>query len=805
MRSRSTNAPVSKKRPGLSPIRPETLGERLIPTDVGWLRSILVSMLLVALATLAGRLLPPQAVYPGAPLFPALTIAAVYAGWRWGVFSTILGTSILWFIRQQYGAGWDAEALAGLGLFFASAIVCVLVAATLRSAVLRLREFGHDRDAAQADLAQTQRRLQLAQDVGGVGLWDWDLKTGAGYWSDAVYRNLNIDPGAKPDMEAMFAAIHPEDRAQVREVNRRARENGRMDPVEYRVPLPDGSVRWVLSRGEVLTDGEGRFTRALGVNIDVTDRRLAEEAVRESEARFRALANSAPAMMWVSRIGGARDFVSDAYVAFVGGAYEDALNLDWRERLYPEDLPRILKEQVAGEASLKPFTLEARYKRGDGEWRWLKSYSQPRYGPQGEFAGFIGIAFDVTEAKQVEHDLTRINDLLAERVEQALAQRDEAQAQLVQSQKLEALGQLTGGVAHDFNNLLTVIIGALDIVHRHPEDAVRTRRMTEAALNASRRGERLTHQLLAFSRRQPLRPEVACIDDLLREGETLYRRAVGEAVDFELKLNAPDACSRLDIAQFEAALVNLLVNARDALGAGGTITAQTRRLKLRKARSGAAPGEYIAVSVRDNGSGMDAETVARIFEPFFTTKPFGKGTGLGLSQVYGFASQSGGGVDVESARGEGTTVTMLLPYTEERAQPAAIAPKRARRPSLTVLLVEDDAEVGDLVEAMLNELGHKVLRADSCDAALESAAREPKIGLVLTDVIMPGGKTGVDLARLLTARHPGLPVVLSSGFTGEALAEAETAPWPLLRKPYAVDELATAIAEALKDPEPEPA
>jgi len=773
---------------------------------VGWLRSIIVTVTLVAVATLIGRLLPPQTVYPGAPFFPALTIAAVYAGWRWGVISTLLGTLTLWYMRARYGPGWDPETLTGLGLFFVSAVTCVLVAATLRSAVLRLREFSRARDAAEADLAQTQRRLQLAQDVGGVGLWDWDMKTGEGYWSDAVYRNLNIEPGAKPDMQRMLEAIHPEDRARVREVNRRARDEGRLDPVEYRVPMPDGSVRWVLSRGEVLTDGEGRLSRALGVNIDVTDRRLAEETVRESEARFRALANSAPTLLWVSRVGGHREFVSDAYVAFVGGGYEDALNLDWRDRLHPDDLPRILKEQVAGEASLKPFTLEARYRRGDGEWRWLKSYSQPRYGPQGEFAGFIGIAFDVTEAKQAEQDLTRINDLLAERVEQALAERDEAQAQLVQSQKLEALGQLTGGVAHDFNNLLTVIIGALDIVHRHPDDPARTRRLTEAALNASRRGERLTQQLLAFSRRQPLRPEVACINDLLREGETLYRRALGEAVDFQLKLGAPDSCSRLDVAQFEAALVNLLVNARDAIGAGGAITVETRRAKLRKGRGGgAAAGEYISVSVRDNGVGMDAETVARVFEPFFTTKPFGKGTGLGLSQVYGFASQSGGGVDVESAPGQGTTVTMLLPYTQEPAQPVEIAPRRVEQPSLTVLLVEDDAAVGELVEAMLHELGHEVLRADSCDAALAIAEREPKLGLVLTDVIMPGGRTGVDLARLLTARRPGLPVVLSSGFTGEALAEAETAPWPLLRKPYATDELAAAIADALRDPEPAPA
>ncbi|HEX6860530.1 MAG TPA: PAS domain-containing protein [Caulobacteraceae bacterium] len=789
-----------RRRPGLSPIRPERLDERLVPTRPGFARALSVNFILIVLALGLRMVMLPHTngVYPGAPFFPAVTLAAVYAGWRWGLASTAISIFVLWGAREFFGEGWDAAGYAGLTLFTASAVACVLVAATLRSAVISLRDLGEQRDAAEADLSRAQRRLQLAQEVGGVGLWDWDMTTGEGYWSDAVYRNLGLEPSRQPDMEAMFAAIHPEDRERVRAVNRAARTQGRMEPVEYRVPLPDGRVRWLLSRGEVLTDSNGKPLRAVGVNIDVTEQRLAEEAVRESEARFRALADSAPALMWVSRIGGAREFVNNAYAAFVGGGYQAALTLDWRDRLHPDDLPRIIQEQIAGETSRKPFTLEARYKRGDGEWRWLRSWSQPRHGPDGEFAGFIGIAFDVTEAKQVEDDLTRINDLLAERVEQALTQRDEAQAQLVQSQKLEALGQLTGGVAHDFNNLLTVIIGALDILQRHPEDPARIKRLTEAALTASRRGERLTQQLLAFSRRQPLRPEIACVDDMLRESETLYRRAVGEAVNFKLELGAAGACSRVDLAQFEAALVNLLVNARDALPDGtGAITVTTSRLTLTEPRAGAGAGEYLAVAVKDNGAGMDTETIARVFEPFFTTKAVGKGTGLGLSQVYGFASQSGGGVEIKSKPRKGTTVTLLIPFTDEPRRAAEVAPRRARRAALTVLVVEDDAEVGELVQAMLEELGHTVMRAQTAAAALKVAVRDKDIGLVLTDVIMPGGRTGVDLAHAITAKRPGLPVILTSGYTGEALADAEAAPWPLLRKPYAIDELDAAIAAAL--------
>ncbi len=764
-------------------------------------RALLAAVLLPALALALRWSTLPEAgpVYPAAPFFPAVTIVAVYAGWRWGLASLAVSMAMIWILlRGPEGLGDDRPA--GAILFAGSSIVCVLVAATLRRVVLKMRRLSGERMLTEQSLAQAQERLKLAQDVGGVGLWDWDLTTGQGYWSETVYRNLGLDPGQPPSMEAMFAAIHPEDRDRVRAASRIARDHGRMEPTEYRLATPDGGVRWLLSRGEVLRDETGRIVRAVGVNIDVTERRLAEEAVRESEARFHALADSAPALMWVSRLGGRREFVNRTYVEFAGGTYQEVLDLDWRDRLEAHDLPRILKEQIAGETSMQPFTLEARYQRADGEWRWLKSYSQPRHGPAGEFLGFIGIAFDVTEAKQVEHDLTRINDLLAERIEATLSERDQVQAALIQAQKLEALGQLTGGVAHDFNNLLTVIIGALDILQRHPEDTARVAKLSAAALGAAHRGERLTQQLLAFSRRQPLRPEVVCVDALLRESEPLYRRAVGEGTGFELQLGAGEARARLDAAQLEAALLNLLVNARDAMDGAGRVRLETAAVSRDEARGDIGPGDYVCVSVCDEGSGMDAETLAKAFEPFFTTKAVGKGTGLGLSQVYGFARQTGGGLEIESEPGKGTTVRLLLPASRDEVRAVMSPVARARRRPLTVLLVEDDVVVGDTVEAMLNELGHTVLRADNADAALEIAGREPRIGLVLTDVIMPGGKTGVDLGAALTGLRPGLPIVLSSGYTGEALAQAEAAPWPLLRKPYSIEGLATALAHAVDHP-----
>ncbi|PZQ50250.1 MAG: hybrid sensor histidine kinase/response regulator, partial [Phenylobacterium zucineum] len=496
--------------------------------------------------------------------------------------------------------------------------------------------------------------------------------------------------------------------------------------------------------------------------------------------------------------GGIREFVNKAYVEFAGLDYEAAVTMDWRTRLYPEDLPDILKAQVQGEASRKPFQLEGRYRRGDGEWRWLKSFSRPRFDASGAFVGFIGIAFDTTDAKQAEAKLTGINELLEERVAAAVAERDAAQAALLQAQKLEAIGQLTGGVAHDFNNLLTVIIGALDVVERHPEDERRRARMISAALAAARRGEKLTQHLLAFARRQPLKPEVCRVDRLIAESEGLLKRALGDAYTFTLRLGGGVRSARIDAGQFEAALLNMVVNARDATPPGGEVIIESRPVTLTRKQGELEPGRYLRVAVRDTGMGMDAATIARAVEPFFTTKAPGEGTGLGLSQVYGFARQSGGSVDIESKPGQGASVALLLPIDE--GSPAADALPavdhvQAQVPT-RVLLVEDDPQVAELVDAMLHDLGHSVVRAGGVDEALKRLAQDDDIQLVLSDVIMPGGMSGVDLAETLAATRPGLPVVLCSGYTGGDQGRARAGDWPFLSKPFSLESLAQALAQA---------
>lgn len=726
--------------------------------------------------------------------FPAFVVATLFAGQRWGWTSLVAAMVVSLLARG--GIPENHAARAGVVLYALSGAVTVVVGATLREIVLRL-------DEAQAALDRSERRLQLAQDAGEVGLWDWDVETGEGYWSPTLYRNLGLPVASTADIGALLDVVHPEDRERVRQGNVRAIKTGRMEPAEYRIVRPDGEVRWLLSRGEMLQNGTGRIVRAVGVNIDITERRHAFEKVQESEARFRTLADSAPLLLWVTKTDGVREFANQAYVDFLDRTFEEALTFDWRERLHQDDVQRILREQVAGEASRRPFTLEARYQRGDGAWRWIRSVSQPRYGPGGAFAGFVAIGIDITDARQAEENLKGVNDLLAERIEAALAERDEANVRLHHAQKLEAVGQLTGGVAHDFNNLLTVITGALDLIQRRPDDVDRRARMIDAALGAARRGERLTQQLLAFSRRQALKPQAVRVDELLAESEPLLRRAVGEAVAFELEPGAGDATAMLDPGQFDAAIMNLAVNARDAVLGGGQIRLSTEICQLAEGEvPDVAAGPYVRIVVQDDGVGMEPSVLARVFEPFFTTKDVGKGTGLGLSQVYGFARQSGGGVTIDTAPAKGARVSLYLPRCADapgKAEPPCDTAKASERP-LKVLLVEDDVEVGDLVSAMLEELGHEVVRVDGVAPALAWLNEGEALDVMLTDLVMPGGRSGLDLAKAACELRPDLPVILSSGYTGEALEAVNDAPWPLLSKPYSADVLAGALAKAV-DPE----
>ena len=540
---------------------------------------------------------------------------------------------------------------------------------------------------------------------------------------------------------------------------------------------------------------------------DITDSKHAERALAESEERFRSIANSAPVPIWVTKLDGKRSFVNAAYQDFLALPLEEAMNYDWRNALHPDDLDRIVREQRENEASLRPFVLEARYKRADGAWRWLRSESQPRWGPAGEHIGFIGVAHDVTIWKDAEQKLADINETLEKNVKDRTAELHATEERLRHAHKMEAVGLLTGGIAHDFNNLLTGIIGALDLMQRRIgqrrfEDLDRF--MTAASASANRAAS-LTHRLLAFARRQSLDPKPLDANQLLLSIEDLLRRTLGEQTRVTIAPFDGLWSTSVDANQLENALLNLAINARDAMPNGGELRLAT--VNVTGVEEGdapeetGAPGEYVMVSVSDTGAGMPPEVLARAFDPFFTTKPIGQGTGLGLSMIYGFVIQSGGHIRIKSEVGRGTTVRLYFPRSEPAAslgEAAASAAETSAGRGEAVLVVEDEPAVRMLVAEALGEIGYRTLEAADAAEALAILSAAGPVDLLVSDVGLPG-MNGRDLAERGRALRPGLKIILMTGYAEKAALRSEFLRdgMRLIAKPFTTDELSKHVQEIL--------
>jgi signal transduction histidine kinase len=403
-------------------------------------------------------------------------------------------------------------------------------------------------------------------------------------------------------------------------------------------------------------------------------------------------------------------------------------------------------------------------------------------------------------------ELARMNAELSLRVDQETAARARAQAELLQMRKMEAIGQLTGGIAHDFNNLLTVIISGLQILG-HASDPARRARLLRRAEEAAWRGADLTRRLLTFARRQPLTPDRVDIAQHFGGLRDLLEHTLRDDIAVEIIVAASTWAAEADVGALELALLNTAVNARDAMPGGGRLilAARNREVKpnIDEAISAVSPGAYVEITVADTGAGMSPEILERAFEPFFTTKGDGQGTGLGLSQVYGFARQSGGTAWVDSRPGEGTTVHMLLPRsTREMPSGVVTAPGQPAELSehLSILVVEDDDDVAAAVLEMLNELGHAGTRVASIGSALAVLAGDHPVNLVFSDVLLPGGGSGLDLAREMRRRHSQVPMILTSGYGGDMTDKLATAALPFLRKPYKIEALRVAIDGAVFSP-----
>ena len=423
--------------------------------------------------------------------------------------------------------------------------------------------------------------------------------------------------------------------------------------------------------------------------------------------------------------------------------------------------------------------------RKDGGRFWAAVVVHPiRNEQSGEIIGYAKVTRDITDRQTAQEAL------------------EHARAALFQSQKMEALGQLTGGVAHDFNNFLTVIVNNLGMIQSYTQDP-RILKLVSIAHRAADRGARLTQQLLAFARRQPLRPMRHNLNILIREFEALMRRACGSVVTLRFDLKASNAMTEIDGPQFEGALLNLVVNACDAMPNGGTLTVHTDVVEVaqpRAAEAGVEPGSYLEVIVEDNGIGMPPEVQRRAFEPFYTTKEIGKGTGLGLSQVDGFVSQSGGFVDLESTPGVGTRISIFLPVSSAGADTQGASETTGEAPSAgTVLVVEDDVDVMEVAVEIFRGLGYQVLTAGNSTDALEILKSDVALHLMFSDVVMPNGPNGVQLAQEARTIRPDLAVILASGYPQRLLSEdiAGLSQFHFITKPYRWTEVADKVRSAL--------
>ena len=521
-----------------------------------------------------------------------------------------------------------------------------------------------------------------------------------------------------------------------------------------------------------------------------------------------------------SDLGNGRFSLSAGYLRLMGIEHFDNRFETWLACVYREDQPRLLAEIVDSyKARLPKAESNFRIVRpSDGELRWIETQRLMFYGEGGRAVRVVGVAVDATERRRATAQLRAFTETLEDAVRERTAQleaqheaRRRAEEQLRQAQKMEAVGQLTGGVAHDFNNLLTVIIGGLDMIERQlpalgtSTATARIARAREMALQGAQRAATLTSRLLAFSRQQALKPKPIDANRLLAGLSELLRGTLGEAVQIETVLAGGLWLAHADENQLENALINLAVNARDAMPGGGKLTIETANCHLDEAYVAAVaepvrPGQYVMIAATDTGIGMNSEALQRAFEPFFTTKAVGNGTGLGLSQVYGFVRQSSGHVRIYSERDEGTTVKIYLPRYRGGDEAHGDAPpsNSAAAGHETILVVEDDTALRAYAVEVLNDLGYRVLDAGDGASALAILDREPGIDLLFTDVVMPG-MNGRQLADEALRRRPELRILFTTGYTRNAIIhQGRLDPGvDLLGKPYTFDDLANRIRTLL--------
>lgn len=682
-----------------------------------------------------------------------------------------------------------------------------------------------ERKKADEDLRKSEARLADAQRIAHLGSWEWDIVKDELYWSDEVYRVFGLQHqefGAT--YEAFLSSVHPEDREAVKKYVSEALYKNKPYGIDHRILLPDGTERTVHEQAEVAFDEAARAIRMIGTVQDITEKKRAEEDIQRNyhiqtvinallnislknislEEQIDQIIEQIVSIFWLTEESKGGIFLVDeasgGLVLMAHRGFSEG-HISLCKRVKPK---RCLcgRALVYGKIEFSGKADERHENRYDG---------MPSHGHYcvpiilgKKILGVLVLYLKEGHRRDVneEEHLHVIANILAGIIQRKRTEEDmhKMEAQLLQAQKMEAVGQLAGGVAHDFNNLLTVIQGNTEMaIMRTGEDDPVFRNLKEIG-RVTARASALTRQLLTFSRRQPMAKENLSVNNVVEEMLKMLQRLIGENISFRAEL-APDLWNtKADPGQFEQLIMNLIVNARDAMPSGGKLLIKTDNTVIGEGITGEArPGRFVRISVEDTGTGMDAETRTRIFEPFFTTKGVGKGTGLGLSVVYGIVKSHDGWINVESEPGSGSNFKIYLPAVSGGVEERRNEDKRvdARGGNERILLVEDEKDIRELAVNMLERHGYRVISAPTYKDAVSVFMEESgNVDILVSDMLLPD-HTGLELSKELRHHRPDLKVLFASGYSGEHLSQLENGDYRFLEKPYTLVDLLHAVREVL--------
>jgi PAS domain S-box-containing protein len=629
---------------------------------------------------------------------------------------------------------------------------------------------------------ENEHWLDRAQSIAKIGHWRLHPATGEISGSDGLFNLFGVNL-AEATFESLIGLMHPEDRESGLRCIRLGIEHGESWDIQLRLICRDGTEKVIHVIGDPVLDDQGKTIEMVGTVQDITDRKHDEEAIRLSEERFRTLSESSPMGIFLTDENGCVQYLNDRWCFFSGMRREDALGFGWVDALHPDDKPRVLADWNDCLEKKKGYSGEFRFIQSTGEARLLYTRTSVIFGSSGEIVGHVGVNEDITDRRNLEERLR-------------------------QTEKMEAIGQLAGGIAHDFNNQLAGILGYADMLRKEAASNPVLTRYADNILLAGKRASDLTRQLLAFSRKGKYRYETIDLHRIVLEVVSLLERSIDKRISVGLRLEANHCTVTGDPTQIQSAILNLALNARDAMPNGGELAFATDLVEMDDESFCTVPhevpkGRYVQVSVTDTGAGMDQETRAHIFEPFFTTKEPGMGTGMGLAAVYGTVKNHSGTISVDSDPGHGSTFKIYLPLASESALESESAEHRwdHMKSSAHILVVEDEELVRNLVAEMLETLGHMVTLCGNGREAVELYKKEWRsIDLVILDLVMPvmGGKECFIEMRKI---NPNITALLSSGFsiTGEAQSILEEGVKDFIQKPFSQDDLSQKVAKLLPD------